>query len=598
MFAALRSLRPYLRPYRRAMGAGVLLAVFEVLANLAQPWPLGMIVDRVLTTDGARAANPSRLLAIAAISLLTVVGIGAIADYWSTRLLSSAGLRLANDVREDVFAHLHRLSLGFHTRHQVGDLSARVTGDVDRTQDMLVQVLAVLIPNSLLVIGMFVVMCIVSIELTLVALLVSPLMVVAVQRSTIALKSAARRARSADGQVAAAATESLGAIQLVQAFSLEAEQQRRFANLNDRSLAASLESVRLQARFSPIVDSTSALSTVAVLWFGAHRVLEGRMKLGVLLVFLSYLGSLYKPVKQLAKLGNVASKGAAAAERVESVLSTDVRISDRPNALHMHSAKGRIGLHGVTFSYGREPVLQNIDLLIDAGENVALVGRTGTGKSTIAALVMRLVDPQQGFVSFDGIDVRRISLHSLRNQVALVLQEPVLLRGSIRDNIACGRPGATDAEVARAARLALVDEFATRLPHGIDTPIGERGANLSGGQRQRIAIARAIIRDSPVLLLDEPTSALDVASEEFLIAALDNLPQGRTRLVIAHRLSTIRHSDRICVLHEGRVVESGTPADLLAVDGWYARMHGQDTGPTPPGGLSLVSLPRFVSNGA
>jgi len=582
MLTTFRSMRMYLTPYRRALAVGVSLAVLEVFASIAQPWPLAAVVDRVLSPDGAPAVNPDLILAVAAAALLGIVGIGALSDYWSTRLLSSAGLRLANDIREDVFAHLHRLSLGFHGRHQVGDLSARVTGDVDRTQDMLVQVLAVLVPNALLVVGMFVVMCLVSWKLTIVAMVVSPLMVVAVHRSIVALKSASRRARKADGQVAAAATESLGAIQMIQAFSLEPEQQRRFSQLNSDSLTAGLESVRLSARLSPVVDSTSAVSTVSVLWFGAHQVLNGQMRLGVLLVFLSYLGSLYKPVKLLSKLSMTTAKGAAAAERVEAILTEDVRIVDQPGAVHIHQAQGHIGLHDVTFSYGREPVLNGVTMHVAAGENVALVGRTGSGKSTIAALVTRLVDPQQGRVTIDGNDLRRVTLGSLRRQIALVLQDPVLLRGSIRDNIACGRPGATESEVVQAARLALVDEFASRLPHGLDTPIGERGVNLSGGQRQRISIARAILRDAPVLVLDEPTSALDVASEGLLVAALDNLPRGRTRLVIAHRLSTVRRSDRICVLHDGRVVETGAPTDLLDFGGWYAKLQRHETGSGAP----------------
>jgi ABC-type multidrug transport system fused ATPase/permease subunit len=617
VIAAIRALRRYARPYRRALLLGVLLTVVDVGANLAKPWPLGFVVDEVFGADRS-SGQAQRLLVWAAASLLLIVGVGALADYWSSRLLSSSGLQLANDVRDDVFRHLHRLSLDFHRSHQVGDLSSRATADVDRAQDMLVQSLAVLVPNGLLLVGMFVVMCVVSLELTLVALIATPVLVVAVHRTSRALKKASRRARKADGQVAAATTESLGAIQTVQAFSLEAEQQRRFSRLTEASLAAGLEAVRHQARFSPVVDTASALSTVSVLTLGGRQVIAGEMRLGVLLVFLSYLGSLYKPVKQLSKLGTANAKGAAATERVVEVLNAQPSISDAPDAVDLEPVNGlspgpepvirvfdpsvvlggrvcttardaeielvrgvssgrsegcSVGLHGVTFSYGRESVLQEIDLTVAAGEHLALVGPTGSGKSTIAALIARLVDPQNGWVSVDGLDIRKVTLASLRGQISMVLQDTVLLRGTIRDNIAWGRPGATDEQVRSAARLALVDEFACRLPQGLDTPIGERGLDLSGGQRQRIAIARAILRDTRLLILDEPTSALDPTSEAILVEALDNLPRARTRVVIAHRLSTVQRADRIAVLHEGRIVETGSHRQLLATGGRYAGMH-------------------------
>ncbi len=265
--------------------------------------------------------------------------------------------------------------------------------------------------------------------------------------------------------------------------------------------------MRLQARFSPVVDLSAALSVAVILWFGAHRVLDGAMTLGVLLVFLSYLGSLYKPIRQLARLNIVLARGGAAAERVVAVLAEQPNVADRPGAMPVPPLRGRISLEGIHFSYGREPVLSGLDLEIGSGETVALVGPTGAGKSTIASLVPRLVDPDEGVVRLDGYDVRGLSLLGIRSQISMVLQDTVLLRGTLRDNIAWGRPGATEAQIRRAAQLGLVDEFASRLPDGLDTVIGERGANLSGGQRQRVAIARAILRDAPILILDEPTSA-------------------------------------------------------------------------------------------
>ena len=574
MTRALIRLRPFLRPFRRALILGALLALAEVLVSLALPWPMSLIVDRILVPQAPQAplADPGRALLIAVGLLLYLTLLAALFDYGSTRLLSSSGLQVAADVRGAVFAHLQRLPLRYHGNHQVGDLTSRVTSDVDRAQDLVVSSLAVLLPNVLLVLGMFSVMLALDPQFTLLALIVVPVMVFAVHRSTVALKAAARRARKADGAVAAATTEGLGAIHLIQAFTLEDHQSARLDALTGSSLKAGLEAVRLQARFSPIVDTTSALSAGVALWFGANRVLDGRMTLGVLLVFMSYLSSLYKPVKALSKVSATFAKGIASAERVMDVLDERSEVRDLPGAVDAPSLRGDIRLRSVGFSYGREPVLSRLDLHIRPGETVALVGPTGAGKSTVASLIARLVDPQVGAVELDGIDVRALRSASLRSQISFVLQDCVLLSGTIRENIALGRPGASQAELERAARLALVDEFTSRMPDGLDTRLGERGIDLSGGQRQRVAIARAILRDAPILILDEPTSALDTSSEELIVAALANLPSGRSTLVIAHRLSTVRRADRIVVLDEGRVVQQGTHSELVLADGLYRRL--------------------------
>ncbi len=571
MIGVWKTMWPQLRRYRRALGVGSVLAVAEVLVSLAQPWPLKVVVDDVLVRGGSHYGS-QWYVAVAIGVLLTLVVATGLLDYWSTRLLAAAGLHLGNDLRATVFSHLQRLSLRFHGDQQVGDLSARVTGDADRTQDMVVQTLAVLLPNALLVIGMFVVMAMIDPWFTLLAFVASPVLALTIYRSTTELKNASRRARKADGAVAAAATESLSAVHLVQAFSLEHRQAAQFGALAASSMSAGLESARLQARFSPIVDAAGAVSTAIVLWFGAQRVISGRLSLGVLLVFLSYLGSLYKPIKAIAKLSTVTTKGVAAAERVFEVLSTTPQIVERPGAPHLPRATGRVDFVGVRFAYGSSVVLDGIDLAVQPGERLAVVGPTGAGKSTLVSLVPRLADPQAGAVTIDGVDLRSASLASVRAQVSMVLQDSVLLRGTLRDNVAAGRPGASNAEIDRAVRLALVDEFASRLPDGLDTMVGERGATLSGGQRQRVAIARAILRDTPILILDEPTSALDAETEEHIAAAFANLPTDRTTFVIAHRLSTVRSADRIVVLEGGRIVEQGSHGELLALRGRYRRL--------------------------
>jgi len=576
MMHTIRRLRPYASPYRRALAVGGVLTLAEVGLSLAQPWPLRWVVDKVLQ-PAQPATHPQLILAFSAITLVVLVLLAGFADYWATRLLSAAGLHVANDLRLSVLARLQRQSLRFHGKHRVGDLTTRVTSDVAYTQDMLVQVLATLLPATALVIGMFVVMVTLDPVFTLLALLSTPPLIWATRRARKELRSAARRVRKADGALASAATEDLSAIHLVQVFGLEHERLRHFAGLSETSLTAGVESVRVQSRFGPLVEVASVFSTAAVLWFGAERVLSGHLSLGVLLVFITYLGSLYKPVKQLTKLSQVVSKGAAALERIGEVMDAPVDIVDVPGAVAM-PIRGQVEFRNVSFSYGREPVLRDLSLTIEAGQNVALVGPTGAGKSTIAALIPRLADVTAGQVLVDRIDVRRHQLAALRGQIATVLQDTVLLDGTLRENIICGYPGARDRDVRRAARLALVDEFAARLPDGLDTHIGERGANLSGGQRQRVAIARAILRDASIVILDEPTSALDAGSEELLVAALANLPQGRTRIVIAHRLSTVRDADRIFVLEHGRIAEAGTHSQLASYGGLYAKLTRFQTG--------------------
>ncbi|MEZ5235770.1 MAG: ABC transporter ATP-binding protein [Acidimicrobiales bacterium] len=573
-------------PYRKVLALGGACSVLNVLAGLAQPWPMQIVLDHVLgAPPGERRIG---LLLASCLALVGIVGVAAFADYWSSRLLTATGLHLANDLREHLFSHLNRLSLRFHGQQRVGDLTTRVTGDADRTQELVVQSLSTLLPNALLMIGMFSVMVVLDAVFALIALAVTPVLVAVVFTGTRQQKAAAKRARKADGEVAAAAAESLAAMHLVQAFSLEDRQQDRFSTLTSTSLRAGLEASRFSARLSPAVDLTAVLSTVLVIGVGAVRVLDGALTIGELTVFIAYIGSLYKPIKQLAKLSNTFTKGFTSLERIEAILTEQPQIDEPPGAPWLRRSEGRIDLHDVTFSYdgahGATKALEHVDLHIRPGETVALVGPTGAGKSTIAQLVARLIDPTEGRVCIDGMDLRQVALRSVRRQISMVLQDCVLLQGTLRDNIAIGRPGAADFEIERAARLALVDEFAGRLPAGLDTMVGERGANLSGGQRQRIAIARAILRDAPILVLDEPTSALDPTSESLIIEALSNLPRNRTTLVVAHRLSTIEHADRIVVVDRGRVVEEGTHAELLARGGLYRRFQTGSAAPaaTPP----------------
>ena len=562
----------HVRRYWPALLVGSVLTVLEVATRLAEPWPLGWLVDHALTGAPRGSGSIRNDLCIAVGSLAGIVAAGALFQYWSTRLLSSAGLHVANDLRGRAFNHLHRLSLGYHKNQQVVDLTARVTADVDHTQDLLVQLFANLLPNLVLTVGMLAVMFVIDPFLSLLTLTTTPLLALVIHRSRHPLGEASQRVQRADGAVASLATESFGAIGLVQAFTLEREQSGRFEKLSGDSLNAGVEAVRLQARFAQTVDAAGLVSMLIVLWVGADRVASGQMELGVLLIFLTYVGSLYRPVKALSGLTQIFTRGTAAAERVEELLATEPDIEEHPEATMAPPFRGHIRFDDVTFSYGRGPVLRSVSFDIGAGETVALAGPTGAGKSTLAALVPRLIEADTGTVMIDDHDIREFSVASLRRQVSMVLQDTTLLRGTIRDNIACGHPGASRSAVERAAKLALVDEFAGRLPDGLDTQVAQTGVDLSVGQRQRIAIARAILRDAPILILDEPTNALDTESEELIVSALDNLPQSRTTLIIAHRLSTVRRADRVVVVEAGRIVAEGVHDELMRQGGLYSRL--------------------------
>lgn len=563
--------RRYAGRYKGALAGGVLLSILQIGFSLAQPWPMAFLVDQVLMPENPQY-TPQFGIVIAVVALMTITIASALADYWSTWYMSGTGEKIAVDLRQGVFSHIQRLSLRYHGQHSVGELSSRVMGDVDRVQDLLIQMLAVLIPNSLLMLGMLVVMVGVDPIFTLIALASTPLMVLLTWRSMREMKRASRRARRFDGEVAAAATESLSATPVVQALSLEAPFQARFGELTRASLSAGLAAVRRKAQFSPIVDVSGAISLAVVMGVGAQRVVDGTMSLGLLLVFTTYVGNLYKPIKALSKLGTVISKGTVSAERIDSVLSTVPEISDRPNVRSAPRFRGEIEFDNVSFSYASQPTLCGIDLRIRPGEMVAFVGPTGAGKSTLVSLVPRLYDPNSGVVRIDGHDIRDLSLASLRSQIAMVLQDTVLFRGSLADNIAFGWKDATPSAIRKAAQLALVDEFADRLPDGLDTPVGERGATLSGGQRQRVAIARALLRNAPILILDEPTSALDAESESLVVRAMKTLTKDRTTLVIAHRLSTVKGADRIVVVEDGRISDTGPHDRLRRTSGTYARM--------------------------
>lgn len=583
MFDVLRRFGPNMRPYRAQMLLGGLLVLFVSAVELLLPWPLKVVVDDVLQNRppqgilgrllGPAAENQMIVLAVCAASLIFLAALAAGGTYLSARLLQGIGERIIADLRTEIFAHLQRLSLSFHNKQRVGDLTTRLTGDVSAIQALLVAVFGTMLPNVTLLVGIVIVAVVIEPIFAVLLLCIAPAFYLVVRHYRGVIKQASLDARVHEGQVSSHVTETLSTIRLVQSFASERRGLARFSHYSHARLSAGLRQVDLQSRLPAMVELISQTGRAAVLFVGAVMVLNGRMSLGVLLVLLAYLQQVYSPMKALARLTSTVSKAQVGAERVDEVLRSRALVQEHPKALPAPTLRGQVELRDVSFGY--EPdrmVLHNVSLHAEPGQLVALVGTTGAGKSTIASLISRLYDVDDGRVLLDGNDVRFLTLESARRQVAVVPQDPLLVSGSILENIAYGAPQASREQLIAAARAAYVDEFAESLPDGYDTHVTEGGTSLSGGQRQRIAIARALAADAPIVVLDEPTSGLDAVSESLVMRGLARLTAGRTVIVIAHRLSTLREADRIYVIEHGRVADEGTHNELLTRAGTYRDM--------------------------
>lgn len=592
----LRLVMDLLGPYRRWVMVIMAAMLVETAMSLAGPWPLKIILDNVVGNhkppgwlDALRfidlAGDKMELAAVAGVAVLVIALLGALASYIDNYYTESVSQWVAHDLRMRVYDHLQRLSLGYYDTHQTGSILSTLTADIKTIQGFASSGTLGILVDLLTIVGMLGIMFWLDWDFALIAIGVTPFLLLFVARFNREVKDATHEVRRYQSDIVAVVQQGLESIRIVKAFGRQELEENQLAKVSHATVDAALAARRVKSLLSPAVSITVAGCTGYVLWRGTGLVMQDVMTVGALTVFLTYLGKFFKPVQDLAKMSNSMAQTAVAIERIQLILDTDDILPEKPGATDPGKLRGEIAFDHVAFSYNAEAkVLSDVVFRIAPGQTVGVVGPTGSGKSTVVSMIPRFYDPTGGVVWIDGVDVRDYDLQALRRQIGFVLQDTALFHGTIRENIAYGRPDATDAEIAEAARLANADEFISRMAHGYDTMVGERGMTLSGGQRQRIGIARAVIRDAPILILDEPTAALDTESEKLVMDALQRLMKGRTVITIAHRLSTIRDADKIIVVKGGVVAEEGSHEELVARGGVYAELYRTQIQPASPTG--------------
>ena len=567
---------PFLKPRRKGLFLALVLLLLETGTSLAQPWPLALILDYVLGQQTLPVAVNEQALLVGIAVLLVVVstasrGVAAVRRY----LLQKLGQETVFDMRDALYRKVHDLGLDYHGSRRTGDTITRVTSDVKEVRSLLVDSVVEVGSSFLIFIGMLVVMLWMSPSLTALALLSVPFLFLAVRRYRQALIERMRVVRAKEGAIASVIQEAVTGIRAVKIFAREDDEIDRFRKESRDSLTASVDSSAIEAKFSILLGVVGGAGTALILYFGTQQVLAGTLSVGGLTVFVSYLGLFLSPLWALSRQVNQIGKSLVSGERIVELLTAEPTVKEVPDARPAPPLTGRVTFQDVRFAYEEEAgeVLRGVNFDVEPGSRVALVGVSGAGKTTITSLLARLYDPQGGHVLVDGEDIRNFTLKSLRDSVTFVPQEPMLFRATVAENIAYGRPGASMAEVEEAARLAGADVFIRELPEGYDTLLSERGESLSGGQRQRVSIARAMLRDTPILILDEPQAGLDAEAAEAVEENWRTLTGGRTTFVIAHELRLVRNVDRILVIEEGRVAESSTHDELVSSGGLYARLY-------------------------
>lgn len=567
------------------------LALFASIAfRLLEPWPLKIVLDlinpRTTSKDlgifqGLMKLSPETALAVVSIGLIIIVGLRASSDYFRTVGFAKIGNRVITRVRGDLYRHIQSLSLSFHDKSRSGDLLVRVISDIRVLRDIAITAMLPLAASVLILVGMVTVMFIVNWQLSLLSLIILPLFALSTVRLGRRIHDAARKQRRREGAMAATAAEAISSVKVVQALSLQDHFSDSFSSQNRRNRTQDVKTRRLAAQLERTADILIATATATVMWYGAKLVLQGEFTASYLVAFLWYIKQGFRPLQDLAKYTGRLAKATAAGERIVELLEQTPEIQDEPNAVEAPPLRGKIEFSHVQFAYeGKPPIYQDLSLSIPPGKLVALVGQSGVGKSTLLSLLLRLYVLQQGTIKIDGTDTRQWTLESLRGQIGIVLQETVLFAANVYENISLGSPELDRRTIVSAARLANAHEFIEALPQGYETMLGERGVNLSQGQRQRIAIARAAIRNAPLLLLDEPTVGLDERNEREVRAALKRLAQGKTTLLVTHDLRQAAEADLVFFIADGFVQESGTHRELIERSGLYAELYRSQTGTT------------------
>ena len=584
---AVRLLRYTWRVKNRGLLMG-LVVISNTILGLIPPYLFSLAIDNYIT-----ALNPAGLtmLAIAyvAVSLATYV-----ANYGRRYLISWLGSRLEYDMRLDLFRHLQRLSLGYFAKKEVGSIVSRATNDIDKVMELVASGVVEAVADVVTLVGIVFIMLWMSPRLSLISFSIVPVIVFFAYFWGRRVRRVYRETRKTIASVSAKIEESVSGMKEIHAFSRERETRREFQEVNVSNLQANVEAGRVMSAFRPAVGLFSAVGNFLVLWFGGNAVINGTLTIGVLFAFMSYMGRFFWPIESLSQFWNQVQSAMAAAERVFHIMDTEIEVSEKPDALELTQIEGRITYEDMTFSYEEGlPVLQDINLEIEPYTTIALVGPTGAGKTTMINLLYRFYDPQEGRITIDGRDLRDLNIESMRSHMAIVLQDPILFSGTVKDNIKYGNLEATDERVVEIAKAVGAHDFIMKLPSGYDTEVRERGSRLSMGQRQLISLARALIADPRILIMDEATSSIDAYTELIIKQAMEKVLRGRTSIVIAHRLSTVRKADKIVVLDEGRMVEMGTHRELLGKGGLYRELYEMQFKYEPP--VEAMVAPGIVA---
>jgi ABC-type multidrug transport system fused ATPase/permease subunit len=586
LWKALPRVRPYLKPYRTALLCVLALTVFTAVLGLAEPWPLAVILSTVIQDQEPSGAielifgsDPTIWVVLVAmvVARFLIIAIGNAFTVLNHYLGSKVEQNMVLDLRSDLFAHVQRLSLTFHDERQTGALMSQINTQAAAVGNI-VMVVPPIAEATLTLVGMFVIALLIDWQLALLSLLVIPFLYWSFGLYGRRIVPRLQKVQALEWRSLSIVHESMAMLRVIVTFGREDHEHRRFREQGQTAVDERVKLTVSQSLYTLGVQTTTAAGISLVLGFGAWHVLQGKISLGELIVLMTYIASVYQPLEQLSLTVGTIHEQLVQFNASLDLLDTEPEVTEKADGVELGRAQGRVTAQGVSFTYkGRDATLSDISFHVRPGERVAIVGHTGAGKSTLMSLLIRFYDPGAGRIELDGIDLRDLKLKSLRDQISVVLQEPLLFSGTIEDNIRYGKLDATEEDVVAAAEAANAHDFISGLPNGYHTVIGERGAQISGGERQRVCVARAFLKDAPVLILDEPTSSIDSRTERVILDALDDLMVGRTSFMIAHRLSTVRHADQILVMNEGRIVERGSHGDLVARGGIYSQLYEAQT---------------------